>query len=449
VKLAYTKNWKTKSWRAHGYYLQREGAQREGERGLGFNQERDDLRLSDLANQWQTAGDPHLFKMIVSPENGHRMDLRQHARDLMKQVELDVGTRLEWAAIDHHNTDNPHVHILIRGRRPDRKPLRFEREYVKHGFRTRSQELATRELGYRREQDIADALKREVQAQRFTSLDRSLLRKADANQTLSFEGTPPQARALRRWRRCQLGRLQFLSELGLARKIGALGWEVSREIPRVLRQIEELRDITKSVARHRPFLRNPNASLLIYQPDEDRVIHGRVVGTGLTNELRGDTYLLVEGRDGFVHYIRQTTAIDRAFADARLHVGDEVVLHSQSFERKERTVRYLAVRQPGLPPLERLQTAFVKPVYIALSRGGRTYSGVLLGYAAGPTYECYAVVDTGTRITAIRTHDRSIPRGHCVEARPLSRDPHHSARESVVTWSLEDIEHCLERKITL
>ena len=73
----------------------------------------------------------------------------------------------------------------------------------------------------------------------------------------------------------------------------------------------------------------------------------------------------------------------------------------------------------------------------------------LLGYAAGPTYECYALVDTGTRITAIRTHDRSIPRGHSIEARPLSPYPYYTAHESALSWSLEDIEHCLERKITL
>jgi type IV secretory pathway VirD2 relaxase len=260
VKLSYPKNWRTKSWRAHGYYLQREGAQRQGERGLGFNHDRDDIRLSDAANQWQKARDPHLFKVIVSPENGHRMDLRKHARDLMREVEKDAGVRLEWAAIDHHNTDNPHVHILIRGRRPDGKALRFEREYMQHGFRIRSQELATQELGLRCERDISQALKREVGAQRFTSLDPSILRKTDPTNTLTFEGTPPQSRCARDLRKSELGRLQVLSEMGLARRRGSLRCEVSPAIPRILRQVEELGDITRSVARHRPFLRTPKHS---------------------------------------------------------------------------------------------------------------------------------------------------------------------------------------------
>jgi type IV secretory pathway VirD2 relaxase len=31
-------------------------------------------------------------------------------------MERDLGTRLEWVAIDHYNTDHPHVHLLVHGR---------------------------------------------------------------------------------------------------------------------------------------------------------------------------------------------------------------------------------------------------------------------------------------------------------------------------------------------
>jgi hypothetical protein len=31
-------------------------------------------------------------------------------------AERYLGTELDWGAIDHWNTDNPHVHVLIRGR---------------------------------------------------------------------------------------------------------------------------------------------------------------------------------------------------------------------------------------------------------------------------------------------------------------------------------------------
>src|SRR5206468_12914699 len=65
-------------------------------------------------SRWQRAGDPRLFKLIVSPEAGSEIDLREHARAVMRDVERDLGTPLEWMAIDHHNTDHPHVHIVLR-----------------------------------------------------------------------------------------------------------------------------------------------------------------------------------------------------------------------------------------------------------------------------------------------------------------------------------------------
>src|SRR5881396_2580159 len=119
VKVAYVRNRRTGAWRAHGAYLARDGAQRPGQRGLGFTASRDEL------------------------------DLRLHARALVRQMEHDLGTRLEWVAIDHHNTDNPHVHLLIRGRDDHGRPLTIDPGYIQRGIRDRSEELATRVLGLR------------------------------------------------------------------------------------------------------------------------------------------------------------------------------------------------------------------------------------------------------------------------------------------------------------
>ena len=43
-------------------------------------------------------------------------DLRTFTRDLDGRWERDLGTRLDWVAVDHWNTDNPHVHLLVRGK---------------------------------------------------------------------------------------------------------------------------------------------------------------------------------------------------------------------------------------------------------------------------------------------------------------------------------------------
>jgi hypothetical protein len=41
-------------------------------------------------------------------------DLKAFTHDLVSQVESDLGTGLDWVAIDHWNTDNPHVQTLAR-----------------------------------------------------------------------------------------------------------------------------------------------------------------------------------------------------------------------------------------------------------------------------------------------------------------------------------------------
>src|ERR1700733_10756495 len=45
---------------------------------------------------------------------------RRRTRELMADVEGDLGTKLDWVAVDPWNTDNPHVHICAESRRTAR-----------------------------------------------------------------------------------------------------------------------------------------------------------------------------------------------------------------------------------------------------------------------------------------------------------------------------------------
>jgi len=60
VKASYLRNkydpHHTNHWKVHGSYLQRKGAQREDEIGLGFNAERDDIKIAQEINTWQHCG---------------------------------------------------------------------------------------------------------------------------------------------------------------------------------------------------------------------------------------------------------------------------------------------------------------------------------------------------------------------------------------------------------
>ncbi|HLK80742.1 MAG TPA: DUF3363 domain-containing protein [Xanthobacteraceae bacterium] len=347
VKVSYSRNTKSASWAAHGRYLARDGAQRPGEKGLGFNADRDDLNLAKLLGGWQKAGDERLFRVIVSPENGARLDLREHARELVAQMERDLNTRLEWAAIDHHNTDNPHLHLLIRGRDEHGRPLSIDRGYIQSGIRTRSAEIASRELGLRAERDMLKARGAAVKREQFTEIDRELLRRADGKHVVSFDGRQPRGEAARERRAQEMARLKFLRRMGLAQEIGSASWRLARNLERTLRERQLSIDIIKSRARHRDQILDQLAPLAVTKLAPGRELTGRVVGTGLENEARDRRYLMLEGTDGKLHYLHQTPAIIRARGEGKIGVGEVVTLEAREFEKNGRKVNYLCVEQHG------------------------------------------------------------------------------------------------------
>jgi len=66
----------------------------------------------------------HQFRFIIAPEDGDRLsDLRAFTRDVMRQMEQDLGTRLDWVAVDHFNTGHHHTHVIVRGRDDQGKDL--------------------------------------------------------------------------------------------------------------------------------------------------------------------------------------------------------------------------------------------------------------------------------------------------------------------------------------
>ena len=113
VRITYSKNATRGQWRAHGRYLERESA---ADRELGFNAVQTGVEISTALQQWQGEGDKLLWKFIVSPEFGERVDLQRLTRDLLQRMEQDLGRPLNWVGVVHRNTEHPHVHVVLRGR---------------------------------------------------------------------------------------------------------------------------------------------------------------------------------------------------------------------------------------------------------------------------------------------------------------------------------------------
>ena len=134
VRVTYARNTVRGQWRAHGRYIERESAAG-SDSHVGFDRATVGIDIPARLESWQAARDGRLWKMIVSPEFGDRVDLSRLTRDLMTQIERDIGISLEWVAISHFNTEHPHVHIAFRGVGLDRRPIHLKPHYIKHGIR--------------------------------------------------------------------------------------------------------------------------------------------------------------------------------------------------------------------------------------------------------------------------------------------------------------------------
>ncbi|HHM4657931.1 TPA: relaxase/mobilization nuclease domain-containing protein [Pseudomonas aeruginosa] len=282
----------------HLRYIERDGAGRDGEPGRAYGPQADEADLDTFKERCQD--DRHHFRFIVSPEDGAELDdLRTYTRHLMNRMEADLGTRLDWVAVDHWNTDNPHTHLIVRGRDDTGKDLIIAGDYIAHGFRHRAAELATEWLGPRTELEIQQTLQREVEQERWTSLDRTLQREADENGRVQTERfNEPR---LQRQRLLLIGRLQRLQRLGLADEMQPGTWAVHADAEKTLRALGERGDIIRTMQRA---MSGQPRELAVFEPGDDgRTIIGRVAGKGLADELHDRGYLVIDGTDGKAHYV--------------------------------------------------------------------------------------------------------------------------------------------------
>ncbi|WP_342629819.1 DUF3363 domain-containing protein [Nguyenibacter vanlangensis] len=288
----------------HIAYLRREGVTRDGARAHLFDAGSDEADSKAFAER--CADDRHHFRFIVSPEDAARMeDLRGFARELMQDMERDLGTKLDWVGVDHWNTDNPHVHILVRGIADDGKDLVISRAYISQGLRDRAAERVTLELGPRSEQEIRTALETEIGADRWTSLDRAL-------QDISDEGggivdlRPGAGAEDPQLRRLLVGRATKLEGLGLAEQVGVARWTLKPGLETTLRDLSIRGDIIKTM--HRAMsgggVEPDVAGFAIHGERLADPVIGRLVERGLDDELKGSGYAVIAGTDGRTHHVR-------------------------------------------------------------------------------------------------------------------------------------------------
>jgi type IV secretory pathway VirD2 relaxase len=285
---------------AHLRYLQRDGTTRDGEAGELYGPEDD--AIDAKAFRERAGGDRHQFRFIVSAEDGADYDdLKSLTRRLMARVEEDLGTRLDWVAVDHFNTGHPHTHIIVRGKDHRGADLVIARDYLTTGMRERACELVELDLGPRSGRDIETSLRAEVEQERLTSLDRALLRDADADRIVATAAGDALHQTLR------AGRLAKLRRLGFAEPVGGQRWRLAEGLDDTLRRMGERGDIIRTMQRDLAArgIARVEADRVIYDPAavDARPLIGRLVDRGLADEHTDRHYLIVDGMDGRSHYV--------------------------------------------------------------------------------------------------------------------------------------------------
>lgn len=287
----------------HLDYLRRDGVTRDGEKARLFGPGTEEADGRGFAERCED--DRHHFRFIVSPDDAVEMsDLKSFTRDLVGQMEKDLDTRLDWVAADHWNTEHPHVHLIVRGIRDDGQDLVISRDYIKEGMRDRTRDLITQELGPRTDLDIRRALERQIEAERWTQLDRQLVR--DAGNPGIIDLAPHTDRQPDEFHTLKVGRLRRLEVLGVAGQAGPGQWFIKPEAETVLRELGERGDIIKRM--HRALtergIERGSANYVLAGESLDTPVIGRLVERGLDDELKGTAYAVVDGVDGRTHHIR-------------------------------------------------------------------------------------------------------------------------------------------------
>ncbi|WP_246657147.1 DUF3363 domain-containing protein [Methylocystis sp. B8] len=287
---------------AHLRYLLRDGTDRQREKGRLCGAETD--AADGRAFLERGREDRHLFRFIVAPEDGDQLsDLRAFTRDMMKQMEEDLGTKLDWVGVDHFNTGHPHSHVIVRGKDDTGKDLIIAQDYITDGIRQRAQELLTLELGPETDLELRSKLTAEIAAERFTRIDRAMLAEAGVGR-LDLRPETGQVRADFD-RTLRIGRLQTLARYGLATESEPGVWTLSDQLEPTLRELGERGDIVKAINRALKAWGEERAleSYSLHGEEAKTRITGRVIDKRLTDELDEQLGLVVDGVDGRIHHV--------------------------------------------------------------------------------------------------------------------------------------------------
>ncbi|HMO19181.1 MAG TPA: DUF3363 domain-containing protein [Oligoflexia bacterium] len=330
-----------KNLRAHVQYLVRSGVSKAGESPSFFNSDQTNTK-KDINEQIKIWGeDKHHFRFIISPEKGHELDLEEYTREVIKGFENDLNEKLTWFATCHYNTDEPHIHLVVRGVGEDGNTLSISKDYIRHGLRELAQKVATKRIGERSELDLKKELSHNVTALKWTSLDSSI--EKEMNQSPDscirlYKGITYQTEVSKIYKELKLQRLQFLNKHDLSREVTPGVWKLSSDAKTTLIAHAKLDKVNKLVSKHLEG-REVLSQLVLHEKAEQILepIRGEVLGVGFQDGHGNNKYVIVSGLDGRNHFIEPSrfsvangTSIKegqlvKVYCEEKPHLADVVI----------------------------------------------------------------------------------------------------------------------------
>jgi type IV secretory pathway VirD2 relaxase len=358
---------------AHGKYIEREGARlddenaphadylsREGRQGF-YDAGETGVNGRDRLAQWSREDGRH-FRIILSPENGDAIaDLTGYTRDVMARAEAELGKPVSWVAVNHWDTDNPHTHIVLRGRDGAGKQLGLPDNFIKHRFREIARDVASERLGPRTPDDERRAKEREVRAPRITMLDKAIAKELDpaGKVRMAMLGKsashPDLAAAMK-------ARLVELSRMGLSQEIERGVFAFAPDWQERLRALERHADIRRS-----RFAKGRNEGGMAPNPEGDR---------GRSEETRGNARKQQETSDARFTFDRAAKALSAEAGKPYRDLGAKTQRWTVRGEMELPGGKHLALERH-----DRVTLA-LKPAGLDVQAGAKVMAGMQNGVAA-------------------------------------------------------------------
>jgi len=312
VKARYVRHGSEKKGRSylqnHCKYITRKGVDKTGEKSPEIYSKAGTLEASQQEKFVKDASrDRHHFRFIISPENAHKLDLTSYVKEVVEQMETDLGTKLEYVAVNHYNTDNPHAHVIISGKDSNGKDLVISKDYISNGVRNRACEIANSHLGLRSELEIKNGITKDIDRLAFTQLDRDLkkiLTKSHDN-CVDLTTMPKRDNSMMQLKRQALERrLEFLETLHLAKEIAPGVWKIKEDYERNLRDLGMRNDIVKTMNKYLSHGNNQEKAVFNISGSDQKPITGMVVDKGVSDELHDSLYMVISATDNRLYYVQ-------------------------------------------------------------------------------------------------------------------------------------------------